>query len=94
MITPTGILTTLHNFSSDGSEGAAPDGGVVQGSDGNFYGTSIGGGANFNGTVFKITVTVVSTNEGQCKNGGWATFTNPRTFVNQGDCMQFVNTGK
>lgn len=29
-----------------------------------------------------------------CKNGGWATFTIPRAFKNQGDCIQFVNTGK
>jgi hypothetical protein len=29
----------------------------------------------------------------QCKNNGWQTFTNP-TFKNQGDCIQFVNTGK
>ena len=28
-----------------------------------------------------------------CKNGGWATFISP-TFKNQGDCIQFVNTGK
>jgi len=30
----------------------------------------------------------------QCKNGGWKTFTMPRIFKNQGDCIQFVNTGK
>jgi len=30
----------------------------------------------------------------QCKNGGWKTFTMPRAFKNQGDCIQFVNTGK
>jgi hypothetical protein len=30
----------------------------------------------------------------QCKNGGWRNFTSPRTFKNQGDCIQFVNTGK
>lgn len=29
-----------------------------------------------------------------CKNGGWATFNVPRTFSNQGDCIQFVNTGR
>jgi len=29
----------------------------------------------------------------QCKNGGWQTFDNP-TFKNQGDCIQFFNTGK
>lgn len=30
----------------------------------------------------------------QCKNGGWQTYTSPRAFNNQGDCMQFANTGK
>ncbi len=34
------------------------------------------------------------TNIEQCKNGGWKTFTVPRRFKNQGDCIQFVNTGK
>ena len=29
----------------------------------------------------------------QCKHGGWATFTVPRRFKNQGDCIQYVNTG-
>jgi len=47
-ITPSGTLTALHSFS--GSDGYYP-GGLVQASDGNFYGTTVGG----NGTVFKIT---------------------------------------
>lgn len=34
------------------------------------------------------------TNKDQCKNGGWQTFNTPRRFKNQGDCIQFVNTGK
>ena len=34
------------------------------------------------------------TNKDQCKNNGWATFTIPRKFKNQGDCIQYVNTGK
>jgi hypothetical protein len=29
----------------------------------------------------------------QCKNGGWMLFNVPRAFKNQGDCIQFVNTG-
>lgn len=33
-------------------------------------------------------------NKNQCKNGGWQFFNFPRTFKNQGDCIQFVNTGK
>jgi thrombospondin type 3 repeat protein/beta-propeller repeat-containing protein len=34
------------------------------------------------------------TNKDQCKNGGWQFFVIPRTFNNQGDCIQFFNTGK
>jgi hypothetical protein len=30
------------------------------------------------------------TDKDQCKNGGWATFTNP-TFKNQGDCVSYTN---
>jgi hypothetical protein len=32
----------------------------------------------------------------QCKNGGWQNYTrtNASTFKNQGDCIQYVNTGK
>jgi len=30
----------------------------------------------------------------QCKDGGWSRFNVPRAFKNQGDCIQFVNTGK
>ncbi|MEP6978055.1 MAG: hypothetical protein ABI948_08380 [Thermoleophilia bacterium] len=33
------------------------------------------------------------TSKDQCKNGGWMTFDSP-SFKNQGDCIQFVNTGK
>jgi len=32
-------------------------------------------------------------NVDQCK-GGWINFTHPRTFSNQGDCIQYINTGK
>jgi len=30
----------------------------------------------------------------ECKGNGWFEFTYPRTFSNQGDCVQFVTTGK
>jgi uncharacterized repeat protein (TIGR03803 family) len=53
-----GKLTTLHNFCSqpDCTEGMNPQAGVIQARDGNFYGTTLGGGThNGNGTVFKMT---------------------------------------
>ena len=34
------------------------------------------------------------TNKDQCKNDGWQSFNVPRKFKNQGDCIQYVNTGK
>ncbi len=52
-ITPAGVLTTLHGF--DYTEGANPSATLVQGSDGNFYGTAQYGGDVDYGTVFKIT---------------------------------------
>jgi nitrous oxidase accessory protein NosD len=30
----------------------------------------------------------------QCKDGGWERFILPRRFKNQGDCIQYLNTGK
>jgi uncharacterized repeat protein (TIGR03803 family) len=52
-ITPKGVLTTLHSFSSH--DGANPYSALFQASDGNFYGTTESGGAHILGTIFKIT---------------------------------------
>jgi uncharacterized repeat protein (TIGR03803 family) len=54
-ISLSGTLTPLHSFIGD--DGESPYGGLVQASDGNFYGTAYGGGANSDGTVFTITST-------------------------------------
>jgi uncharacterized repeat protein (TIGR03803 family) len=52
-ITPRGTFTVLYNFCSKFgcSDGAGPFGGVVEGSDGNFYGTTSEGGLNASGTL-------------------------------------------
>jgi uncharacterized repeat protein (TIGR03803 family) len=52
-ITPSGTLTTLHSF--EGADGAGPRAGLVQGANGDFYGTTNLGGANGTGTVYKVT---------------------------------------
>ena len=57
-ITPSGTLTTIYNFCSlsNCTDGSGPEGGLVQATDGYFYGTTAGGGASGQyGTVFKIT---------------------------------------
>jgi len=58
-ITPGGTLTTLYSFCSQSgcTDGASPSAGLVQATDGNFYGTTTGGGAIGDGTIFKITQT-------------------------------------
>jgi uncharacterized repeat protein (TIGR03803 family) len=53
-ITTGGVFTVLHAFASS-TEGANPGGALVQGSDGNFYGTLVNGGSGSNGTVFRMT---------------------------------------
>jgi uncharacterized repeat protein (TIGR03803 family) len=56
-ITAGGTLTTLYSFYSQSgcADGEEPQGGLVQGTDGNFYGTtSSGGGTNSYGTVFSL----------------------------------------
>jgi uncharacterized repeat protein (TIGR03803 family) len=40
---------------SSASSGSVPYGGLVQGQDGNFYGTTLWGGVHSNGTVFRLT---------------------------------------
>ena len=50
---PAQILTTLHSFS--GPDGEYPPAGLIQGREGNFYGTTPFGGASNDGTIFKIT---------------------------------------
>ena len=52
-MTPAGVLTLLHSFSP--ADGGSPSGGLVEGADGNFYGTTFNEGANGAGTVFSIT---------------------------------------
>jgi uncharacterized repeat protein (TIGR03803 family) len=52
-MTPAGTLTTLVSFNS--TNGSYPAAGLVQGSDGNFYGTTLAGGASGIGTVFQMT---------------------------------------
>jgi uncharacterized repeat protein (TIGR03803 family) len=59
-VTPTGVLSTLYSFCTQGTppnclDGEAPWGGLVQAGDGNLYGTNTFGGPYGLGVVFKIT---------------------------------------
>ncbi len=55
---PSGTYTSLYSFGSYPGDGAAPVAGLVQGSDGSFYGTTSAGGTNNGGTIFKLTISL------------------------------------
>ena len=60
-VTSAGTLTTLANFNFTTTSGHYPWSGLIQASDGNFYGTTEYGGTYNYGTVFKMTPTGVLT---------------------------------
>jgi len=64
-ITTGGTLTTIYTFCANGdscSDGAEPTAGLTLASNGNFYGTTMNGGANSDGVVFEITPAGTLTN--------------------------------
>src|ERR1019366_4664637 len=56
-LTLSGNRTVLHSFCLQTSctDGPEPAAALVRGSDGNFYGTTSAGGANYAGVIFKVT---------------------------------------
>src|ERR1017187_9221619 len=79
-ITSGGTLTTLHSFCSLGypcTDGRYPVAGLVQATNGDFYGTTLQGGAKESGTVFKITPS--------------GTLTTLYSFCSQTNCKDGVN---
>ena len=94
-MTPSGTVIILHSF-NDGSvanDGQNPNTNLVQASDGNFYGTTFGGGSASNGAVFKITpqgqVTILhSFGDGSVTNDG----TNPQSELIQAADGNFYGT--
>jgi uncharacterized repeat protein (TIGR03803 family) len=63
-ISSDGFFTNLHTFGSEAAnaDGAVPAGAMVQGSDGNFYGTTQYGGSNGTGTIFRLSPSGAFTN--------------------------------
>ena len=89
-ITPAGVYTVLHNFAYTSTDPGVPYGALIQGSDGNFWGTSSGGGTNNIGSVFKMTsagkVTIVHSFTGPPDGSG------PQSGLIQGSDGNYYGT--
>src|SRR5581483_11055541 len=87
-VTPNGVLTTLVSFNN--TNGANPSAALVQGTDGNFYGTASNGGTNGNyGTVFQVTANGALTTLVSFNNTNGA---NPSAALVQGTDGNFYGT--
>jgi uncharacterized repeat protein (TIGR03803 family) len=82
-VTPNGTFTTLYSFSA-GSSGASPYASLIQGSDGDFYGTTSTGGTGGCGTIFKVTASGALTNL-YSFNGGNDGYNSYAALVEGGD---------
>ncbi len=74
-ITTNGNVTPLISFTGTSGSylGANPQGSLVQGSDGNFYGTTYDGGANNKGTVFRLSLPLPPVFKSVANNAGTVT---------------------
>ncbi len=94
-MTPNGSLTTLYSFCIQAScaDGSNPYARLVQGTDGNFYGTTQNGGAHVKGTVFKITPSgSLTTLYSFCGQGACADGANPHAGLVQAGDGNFYGT--
>ena len=97
-ITPSGTLTTLYSFCSQGgqrcTDGAVPVAGLVQATNGDFYGTTHGGGTSrYDGTVFKIAPGgTLTTLYSFCSQSGCADGQNPGAALVQATDGDFYGT--
>lgn len=55
MVTASGVEKVLYSFGNNATDGITPNGGMIQASNGSFYGTTSIGGTNGVGAVFKVT---------------------------------------
>ena len=92
-ITANGALTTVYSFCSESTCGQNPNAGLVQASNGNFYGTTSTGGTNTVGTVFKMTPGgTVTTLHSFCSQSGCADGSTPFGGLVQGANGDFYGT--
>ena len=96
-VTPAGVFTTIHTFSAvdvsqHNADGADPQGALALGTDGNFYGVTDGGGAQGDGTVFKVTPAGMVTSLHSFSGASSTDFYAPNTALARGNDGNFYGS--
>ncbi len=94
-VTPAGALTAVYNFCSQANcaDGKAPLETLLLANDGNFYGTTVQGGANGYGTIFKVdSAGVLSTLYSFCRKTSCLDGYFPESGLTQGANGDFYGT--
>lgn len=94
-ITPSGMLTTLHDFCSQSgcADGSTPLAGLMQATDGNLYGTTSAGGSNSGGAVFTLTLNgVINTYYNFCSHPNCTDGASPAATLLQATDGNFYGT--
>jgi uncharacterized repeat protein (TIGR03803 family) len=84
-----GVLSDLYSFSNS-PDGATPYGGLMQGTNGNFYGTTLDGGVNGYGAIYRMTSASVVTLLYSLEDGADGAF--PYAGLAQGSDGDFYGT--
>jgi len=80
----------LHSF--DGTDGSQPYAKLIQGNDGNLYGTTLAGGANGNGTVFRLTLPAAALPLPSILSGGVVPVYSTSTTIQPGEWVSIYGT--
>lgn len=91
-ITPGGARANLYSFGSRADDAVGPDAALIEGIDGNFYGTSSAGGSFGAGTVYRISPAGVETVLYSFAAGGAGSAANPAGGLVQGADGNFYGT--
>ncbi|MGO9608130.1 MAG: choice-of-anchor tandem repeat GloVer-containing protein, partial [Verrucomicrobiia bacterium] len=89
-MTGAGTLSTIWNFGGGLNDGANPEAGLIQGSDGFLYGTTYAGGTDNVGIVFKVSTTGGLTPLHYFTDGGDGA--NPQGVLVEGSDSNFYGT--
>jgi len=98
-VTPGGVLTTLHTFAADGSEGfgggfsQVPMGALVQAADGSFFGTTpFGGTSGSLGTIFRFVPAAVPLAPPSIGSGGVVPVGSSSGIIQPGEWVSIYGT--